>query len=131
MRYIQASKINRTQKGSQYHTREQYLDAIKSKSLAEKVDWPTCIGCIRLWSLLSSSNSLVVNPMVAPKNMANITNMIPLLAVQNDGHHEHKRVTKGDFRGEKVVDANGSMEQFSDSLVPPEFSVSDELLEPD
>lgn len=51
---------------------------------------------------------------MAPKNIAKITKIIPLLAAQNDDH-VRRRGTEGYFSDETFVEANGSMGQVSDS----------------
>lgn len=67
--------------------------------------------------------------MMAPKNIAKITKIIPLLAAQNDDH-VRRRGTEGIFGDEKFVEANGSMGQVSDSsFATSESSVSDKLLQ--
>lgn len=67
--------------------------------------------------------------MMALKNIAKMTKIIPPLAAQNHDH-VRRRGAEGDFGDEKHVEANGSMGQVSDSsCATPKSSVSDELLE--
>ena len=66
--------------------------------------------------------------MTALKNMAKMTKITPLLAVQNNGH-VRIRTTEGDLRELEIVEADEAVEQFSgSSFAPPGFSASDDEL---